>query len=171
MHSLDAGVGHSTLCNKQQRNWLALSWEEIKREKQTHSPHDAKMKSEYHHHNYRLERDSREITRMLPKEVTTQMVGFEPTLQDGNWFRVSRLNHSATSAKTAFTWNYHFIHGSYRNTWISSVPYCIERRVLTRNRIEHPTSGLWTPLKPTELRDSITSGETSQHMKDKSNNI
>ena len=27
-----------------------------------------------------------------------QMVGFEPTLHEGNWFRVSRLNHSATSA-------------------------------------------------------------------------
>ena len=28
-----------------------------------------------------------------------QTVEFEPTLQDGNWFQVSRLNHSATSAE------------------------------------------------------------------------
>ena len=29
---------------------------------------------------------------------SSQTVGFEPTLQEGNWFQVSRLNHSATSA-------------------------------------------------------------------------
>ena len=28
----------------------------------------------------------------------SQLVGFEPTLPEGNWFRVSRLNHSATTA-------------------------------------------------------------------------
>ena len=28
----------------------------------------------------------------------TQSVGFEPTLPEGNWFLVSRLNHSATTA-------------------------------------------------------------------------
>ena len=27
-----------------------------------------------------------------------QSVGFEPTLPEGNWFLVSRLNHSATTA-------------------------------------------------------------------------
>ena len=33
-----------------------------------------------------------------PKKSLTQLVGFEPTLPEGNWFRVSRLNHSATTA-------------------------------------------------------------------------
>ena len=28
----------------------------------------------------------------------SQLVGFEPTLPEGNWFLVSRLNHSATTA-------------------------------------------------------------------------
>ena len=31
----------------------------------------------------------------------SQLVGFEPTLPEGNWFRVSRLNHSATTATTS----------------------------------------------------------------------
>ena len=29
----------------------------------------------------------------------SQLVGFEPTLPEGNWFLVSRLNHSATTAE------------------------------------------------------------------------
>ncbi len=32
-----------------------------------------------------------------PKNIS-QSVGFEPTLPEGNWFLVSRLNHSATTA-------------------------------------------------------------------------
>ena len=32
------------------------------------------------------------------KKSLSQLVGFEPTLPEGNWFRVSRLNHSATTA-------------------------------------------------------------------------
>ena len=32
------------------------------------------------------------------KNLLSQSVGFEPTLPEGNWFRVSRLNHSATTA-------------------------------------------------------------------------
>ena len=32
------------------------------------------------------------------KVYLSQLVGFEPTLPEGNWFRVSRLNHSATTA-------------------------------------------------------------------------
>ena len=31
-------------------------------------------------------------------KMFSQSVGFEPTLPEGNWFRVSRLNHSATTA-------------------------------------------------------------------------
>ena len=32
------------------------------------------------------------------KKLLSQSVGFEPTLPEGNWFLVSRLNHSATTA-------------------------------------------------------------------------
>ena len=34
----------------------------------------------------------------------SQPVGFEPTLPEGNWFRVSRLNHSATTAVPCWHW-------------------------------------------------------------------
>ena len=34
----------------------------------------------------------------MKKKVRTQPVGFEPTLPEGIWFRVRRLNHSATAA-------------------------------------------------------------------------
>ena len=35
---------------------------------------------------------------LTKKLVLSQLVGFEPTLPEGNSFRVSRLNHSATTA-------------------------------------------------------------------------
>ena len=34
----------------------------------------------------------------MAKRGSTQPVGFEPTLPEGIWFRVRRLNHSATTA-------------------------------------------------------------------------
>ena len=39
---------------------------------------------------------------LIPKKMFSQSVGFEPTLPEGNWFLVSRLNHSATTALLAF---------------------------------------------------------------------
>ena len=42
-------------------------------------------------------------TELKVGKILTQSVGFEPTLPEGNWFLVSRLNHSATTACLDFT--------------------------------------------------------------------
>jgi hypothetical protein len=34
----------------------------------------------------------------LEKNKLPQLVGFKPTLTEGNWFRTNHLNHSATFA-------------------------------------------------------------------------
>ena len=49
----------------------------------------------------------------------SQLVGFEPTLPEGNWFLVSRLNHSATTAILYFKANIpcHKTNGHHCFSW------------------------------------------------------